>query len=90
MEQEEFSESLVLGSNVDEASSPELDLGKLLQECSDDKLRKLGYVALEAEHGDEPSKPEGSQPEYKKQKMSKPDFDDLMADSWNVDHDGKP
>ena len=62
----------------------------MLKDCSENELRKLGYIALGDESRDEQNEQEGSQPDFKKQKLSKPDFDDLMADSWNACYDGKP
>ena len=79
-------------SDEDGELSPELDLKKLLKECSKEKLHKLGYIRKPpAEDGNESqqSSPEGSEPDFKKQKMSIPEFEDLLGDMWNTNSDGK-
>ena len=65
---------------------------KNLRALSKDELRKLGFIHKppeEAENGGQPSRPEGSEPDFKKQKLSKPEFDEFMGDIWNSSFDGK-
>ena len=78
-------------SDEDGVCSPRVDLKKLFQDVSKDELRKLGFIQKppeEADNGGSSSRPEG-EPDFKKQKMSKPAFDDLLDDLWKASFDGK-
>ena len=68
----------------------EFELAKKLKECSDEDLRKLGYIALDAESKDGHSKPEEGGQKPKKQKLSQPEFDELMAVTWKASFEDEP
>ena len=68
----------------EEENSAEGELEKMLKKCSQERLCKLGLskVPVEEGNGSQPSSPGEGEPEFKKQKMSVPDFEIFMAEMW--------